>query len=134
MKKGIMLKTLECSLKFSSFPSVSLYTVCRYGHQARIVHFLGRNKPWHVSYKQQPSTEVAQRDSNRNLEKFVNLWWEEYYSHTKTHVNVSYELQDAEPIEQLEMLAAAPCSTHVATLPHVSPQMCFTYIVSIFTT
>ncbi|XP_027017467.1 glycogenin-2 [Tachysurus fulvidraco] len=93
----------------------------KYGHQARIVHFLGRNKPWHVSYKQQPSTEVAQWDSNRNLEKFVNLWWAEYYSHTKTHVNVSYELKDAEPIEQLEMLAAAPCSTHVAALPHRSP-------------
>ncbi|KAG7315950.1 hypothetical protein KOW79_020816 [Hemibagrus wyckioides] len=93
----------------------------KFGHQAKIVHFLGRNKPWHVPHKQQPFTEVPQWDSNRNLEKFVNLWWAEYYSHTKLQENESHELQDAEPIEQLDMLAAAPCSTHVSTLPHRSP-------------
>lgn len=88
----------------------------KYGHQAKIVHFLGKNKPWHGPYKQQPSTEGRQWDSNRNTEKFINLWWEEYYGQTKTH-----ERQDKEPIEQLDLLAAAPCSTHVDTSPHKLP-------------
>lgn len=114
MKKEIML-----SVPLNSV-NLSLYVVCRFGHQAKIVHFLGRNKPWHVPYKQQPFTEVPQWDSNRNLEKFVSLWWAEYYSHTEMQENESHELQDAELFEQLGLLAAAPCSTHV---PHVSLQI-----------
>ncbi|KAB5523560.1 hypothetical protein PHYPO_G00153960 [Pangasianodon hypophthalmus] len=91
-----------------------------YGHQAKIVHFLGKNKPWHVPYKQQPSTEVTQWDSNRILEQYVNLWWAEYNAHTKTHVDEPAERHDSEPIEQLCKMAAAPCSTHVTTSPHRS--------------
>lgn len=93
----------------------------KYGHQAKIVHFLGRNKPWHVPYQEHPSTEVPQWDSNGTLEKYVNLWWAEYYGHTKTHLDeLTHELQDDEPIEQLGMLVAAPCSSHVDTSPHWS--------------
>ncbi|KAK3530129.1 hypothetical protein QTP86_014794 [Hemibagrus guttatus] len=120
------IKDINKHLPFIYNLSVSaIYTYLpafhKFGHQAKIVHFLGRNKPWHVPYKQQPFTEIPQWDSIGNLEKFVNLWWAEYYSHTKTQVIESHELQDAEPIEQLDILAAAPCSTHVATLPHRSP-------------
>lgn len=96
----------------------------RYGHQAKIVHFLGKDKPWLVPYKQHPFTEVTHWSFNKNVEKYVNLWWEEYYSHTKMHANEPHELQDSEPAEQLGMLAIAPCSTHADTSPHVSLQSC----------
>ncbi|KAM9454775.1 glycogenin-2 [Clarias gariepinus] len=92
----------------------------KYGHQAKIVHFLGKDKPWLVPYKQHPFTEVTHWSFNKNVEKYVNLWWEEYYSHTKMHANEPHELQDSEPAEQLGMLAIAPCSTHADTSPHMS--------------
>lgn len=111
----ITLKTLESSC---------CMLLCRYGHQAKIVHFLGRNKPWHGPSEQQTSTEVPQWDSNRNLEKYVNLWWAEYYSPTTTHTDELHELQDSEPTEHLSMLVDTPCSTHETTSPDVRLQSC----------
>ncbi|XP_036419456.1 glycogenin-2 isoform X2 [Colossoma macropomum] len=54
----------------------------KYGHQARIIHFLGGTKPWNLQYNQQPSSDVDPLDFSRNLERYVNMWWEEYNSQT----------------------------------------------------
>ncbi|KAI4876479.1 hypothetical protein NFI96_018603 [Prochilodus magdalenae] len=57
----------------------------KYGHQAKIVHFLGGTKPWNFTYNQQQSSGVPPWDSSQNLKYYVNLWWEEYYSQTDQH-------------------------------------------------
>ncbi|XP_068165671.1 glycogenin-2 [Antennarius striatus] len=46
----------------------------QFGHNAKIVHFLGAEKPWSSS---------RQRDDGRSpiLDQFVSLWWKEYLSH-----------------------------------------------------
>lgn len=99
--------------------------LCRYGHQAKIVHFLGRNKPWNAPYKQQSSTEIAPRDSKGNLEQYVNLWWAEYYDHTEMNVNEPREFQDSEPTEHLNVLEVAPpWVDHAATSSDVRLQSC----------
>ncbi|XP_016089566.1 glycogenin-1-like isoform X1 [Sinocyclocheilus grahami] len=52
----------------------------QYGHHAKIVHFLGGTKPWHLSYDPQAANESSLRDSSKNFQQFMNLWWVEYYS------------------------------------------------------
>uniref|UniRef100_A0AAY4BQU7 glycogenin glucosyltransferase n=1 Tax=Denticeps clupeoides TaxID=299321 RepID=A0AAY4BQU7_9TELE len=44
----------------------------KFGHQAKIVHFLGAVKPWHLRYDQ------SNKDSY--LDQFLNMWWAEYRS------------------------------------------------------
>ncbi|XP_016345768.1 glycogenin-1-like isoform X1 [Sinocyclocheilus anshuiensis] len=51
----------------------------QYGHHAKIVHFLGGTKPWHLSYDPQAANESSLRDSSKNFQQFMNLWWVEYY-------------------------------------------------------
>ncbi|XP_063068052.1 glycogenin-1-like [Engraulis encrasicolus] len=46
----------------------------RFGHDAKIVHFLGGAKPWHYSYNPQ-----AYQDSGSPLDQYVKLWWAEYH-------------------------------------------------------
>uniref|UniRef100_A0A9J8AFJ2 glycogenin glucosyltransferase n=1 Tax=Cyprinus carpio carpio TaxID=630221 RepID=A0A9J8AFJ2_CYPCA len=52
----------------------------QYGHHAKIVHFLGGTKPWHLSYDPQAASESSLCDSSKNFPQFMNLWWVEYYS------------------------------------------------------
>ncbi len=52
----------------------------RYGHHAKIVHFLGGTKPWHLSYDPQAATESSLSNSSNNFQQFMNLWWVEYYT------------------------------------------------------
>ncbi|XP_051559554.1 glycogenin-2 isoform X1 [Myxocyprinus asiaticus] len=58
----------------------------RFGHQAKIVHFLGGTKPWHYPLNAQEANESSLRDSNMNTEKLIHLWWSEYYSQRQTKV------------------------------------------------
>ncbi|KAI7811503.1 glycogenin-2, partial [Triplophysa rosa] len=56
----------------------------QYGHQAKIVHFLGGTKPWHCSYNPQAANESSLENPNKQIvEKFINLWWEDYYNQSK---------------------------------------------------
>ncbi|XP_026059904.1 glycogenin-2 isoform X2 [Carassius auratus] len=52
----------------------------QYGHHAKIVHFLGGTKPWQLPYDPQAASESSLRDSSKNFQQFMNLWWVEYYS------------------------------------------------------
>lgn len=49
----------------------------RFGHNAKIVHFLGPVKPWSSS---------SQKDGSYSdtMEQFVCMWWKEYLGHTTT--------------------------------------------------
>ncbi|XP_030634816.1 glycogenin-2 [Chanos chanos] len=84
------LKDISKHLPFVYNLSVSaLYTYLpafyKFGHQAKIVHFLGGTKPWHFRYNQQ-TNQISPGDLDRILEQYVNLWWREFYSHTQQQV------------------------------------------------
>ncbi|XP_067117082.1 glycogenin-2, partial [Osmerus mordax] len=49
----------------------------QYGHKAKIVHFLGSVKPWHLR-----STSQIDGSTGPSLGQFARLWWEEYLDHT----------------------------------------------------
>uniref|UniRef100_A0A3Q4H718 glycogenin glucosyltransferase n=1 Tax=Neolamprologus brichardi TaxID=32507 RepID=A0A3Q4H718_NEOBR len=46
---------------------------CRFGHGAKIIHFLGADKPW---------SSQGNSSYSHNMEQFVSLWWKEYLIHT----------------------------------------------------
>lgn len=66
----------------------------RYGHHAKIVHFLGGTKPWHLSYDPQAANESSLRDSSKNIQQFMNLWWVEYYSQRQLQVQKDDKNED----------------------------------------
>uniref|UniRef100_A0A8C1AS96 glycogenin glucosyltransferase n=1 Tax=Cyprinus carpio carpio TaxID=630221 RepID=A0A8C1AS96_CYPCA len=72
----------------------------QYGHHAKIVHFLGGTKPWHLSYDPQAASESSLCDSSKNFPQFMNLWWVEYYSQRqlqfkKDDKNEDYSVQQS---------------------------------------
>lgn len=71
----------------------------RFGHQAKIVHFLGGTKPWHCSYNPQAANESSLENPNKDNEKFINLWWEEYYNQSNLKKdNKSEDLSFVRPL------------------------------------
>ncbi|KAM9836056.1 glycogenin-2 [Aulostomus maculatus] len=56
----------------------------QFGHNAKIVHFLGAEKPW----SQQQAT-----GHSHSMGDFVSLWWKEYLSHTSSPPAVSQTSQ-----------------------------------------
>ncbi|XP_071319881.1 glycogenin-2 isoform X2 [Trachinotus anak] len=61
---------LSASSVYSYLPAFQ-----RFGHNAKIVHFLGPMKPWSCSSQRDD-------DTSHTMERFVTLWWKEYLSHT----------------------------------------------------
>uniref|UniRef100_A0A4W4FSH4 glycogenin glucosyltransferase n=1 Tax=Electrophorus electricus TaxID=8005 RepID=A0A4W4FSH4_ELEEL len=105
---------------------------CKYGHQAKIVHFLGKTKPWHLGYNQQPTSGLPSWNSNRNLQRYVNLWWAEYYSQTQKLSEQPSEhpseLRDSAPIQHVPVqedagacLSAVPAPLQLQQGRSVSP-------------
>ncbi|XP_043095855.1 glycogenin-2 isoform X3 [Puntigrus tetrazona] len=66
----------------------------QYGHHAKIVHFLGGTKPWHLPYDPQASSEASLRDPSNNFQQFMNLWWVEYYSQRRLQVQKDDKNED----------------------------------------
>ncbi|XP_050980891.1 glycogenin-2 isoform X1 [Labeo rohita] len=91
--------------------SAAVYTYLpafqQYGHHAKIVHFLGGTKPWHLSYDPQAVNESSLWDSSNNFQQFIQLWWVEYYSKRqledkKDDKNEDHVRQHShQPVEQL---------------------------------
>ncbi|XP_034409323.1 glycogenin-2 [Cyclopterus lumpus] len=79
------------NLNASSFYSY-LPAFQQFGHNAKIVHFLGAGKPW------------SQREESRSLtmQQFVCLWWKEYLSDT-TSSTAGKQQQIQEREEQAKM-------------------------------
>uniref|UniRef100_A0A3B4GH09 glycogenin glucosyltransferase n=1 Tax=Pundamilia nyererei TaxID=303518 RepID=A0A3B4GH09_9CICH len=59
---------LSASSVYSYLPAFQ-----QFGHNAKIIHFLGADKPWNSQ---------GNSSYSHNMEQFVSLWWKEYLIHT----------------------------------------------------
>ncbi|XP_023282689.1 glycogenin-1-like [Seriola lalandi dorsalis] len=91
----------------------------QFGHNAKIVHFLGPVKPWSSS---------SQRDdgSSHATEQFATLWWKEYLSHTTPSTPGKQPSQDWKKPQQIqEPEAKTPFKENLdsseSLLAHFSP-------------
>ncbi|XP_010777040.1 glycogenin-2 isoform X2 [Notothenia coriiceps] len=62
---------LSASSLYSYLPAYQ-----QFGHDAKIVHFLGSVKPW--------SSSSQREGGHSNMEQFLSLWWREYGSNTES--------------------------------------------------
>ncbi|XP_077950083.1 glycogenin-2 isoform X6 [Gasterosteus aculeatus] len=60
------------NLSGSSFYSY-LPAFRQFGHNAKVVHFIGAVKPW---------SSIRDESSSHSMEQFVSLWWKEYLGYT----------------------------------------------------
>lgn len=74
----------------------------QYGHHAKIVHFLGGTKPWHLPYDLQSANESSFRDYHKNFEQFINLWWVEYYSQRQKQAKMEDRNEEYERLHSLQ--------------------------------
>ncbi|CAB1328001.1 unnamed protein product [Coregonus sp. 'balchen'] len=81
--------------------AIAVYTYLpayqEYGHNAKIVHFLGSVKPWN-----QRSNSQTNQHTNSPLEEFVYQWWTEYsylllLTKTMSHQEPAVPIQHAGP-------------------------------------
>ncbi|KAM8903507.1 glycogenin-2 isoform 2-T2 [Spinachia spinachia] len=82
---------LSCSSFYSYLPAFR-----QFGHNAKVIHFIGAVKPWSSS---------SQRDesSSHTMEQFVSLWWKEYLSYTTSSgagKQQECSLTDDTPVEE----------------------------------
>ncbi|XP_029596507.1 glycogenin-1 [Salmo trutta] len=105
--------------------AITVYTYLpayqEYGHNAKIVHFLGSVKPWNLR-----SNSQTNQHTNSHLEEFVYQWWMEYsYLHllikTMSHQEPAVPIQHAGPKqhkyhrERSESSTIAPYSSPLYT-------------------
>lgn len=60
---------LSASTVYSYLPAFR-----QFGHNAKIVHFLGSSKPWSSSAD----------SSSQTMGRFVDMWWQEYHAHSSS--------------------------------------------------
>lgn len=79
---------LSASSLYSYLPAFQ-----QFGHNARIVHFVGAVKPW-----------SSHRDdsSSPTMEEFVSRWWREYLSHSTSSAPVNQTSQGREKSQQIQ--------------------------------
>ncbi|KAJ8252873.1 hypothetical protein GJAV_G00206520 [Gymnothorax javanicus] len=74
----------------------------QYGHEAKIVHFLGTVKPWHCKYDHQTG-RVYLGDGSPcppHLGPFLKQWWAEYWKPVPPSLTQTYISQDPETHEE----------------------------------
>ncbi|XP_035492043.1 glycogenin-2 isoform X3 [Scophthalmus maximus] len=88
-KRLPFIYNLSASSVYSYLPAFR-----QFGHQAKIVHFLGPKKPW---------LSRSQRDDggSRTMDRFVALWWKEYLSHTTASASAEEPTRDCEEPRQV---------------------------------
>ncbi|XP_041822157.1 glycogenin-2 [Chelmon rostratus] len=92
----------------------------QFGHNAKIVHFLGAVKPWSSS---------GQRDdgcSHHVMEQFVSLWWKEYLGQSTSPLpekQLSQDLENPQQIQEREakMSFRETVDSSESLLAHFSP-------------
>ncbi|KAL3999214.1 ATP-dependent DNA helicase PIF1 [Sarotherodon galilaeus] len=71
---------LSASSVYSYLPAFQ-----QFGHNAKIIHFLGADKPWNSQ---------GNSSYSHNTEQFVSLWWKEYLIHTVSSAPVVQPKQE----------------------------------------
>ncbi|XP_040887836.1 glycogenin-2 isoform X2 [Toxotes jaculatrix] len=90
----------------------------QFGHNAKIVHFLGAVKPWSSS---------RQSSCSPTMEQFVTLWWKEYLGHITASAPEKQPTRGWEKPQQIEeQEAKMPFRENLdssnSLLPHFSSQ------------
>jgi len=57
-------------------------TVCRYGKNTKVLHYIGPAKPWHSSYDTATGQVHAGGDVG-NFAVLLKLWWNVYMQHVR---------------------------------------------------
>ncbi|XP_037097246.1 glycogenin-1a [Syngnathus acus] len=77
--------------------SISIYSYLpafkHFGHKAKVVHFLGKTKPWSYTYDAQSGEVIGQPegpDSNRLHPDFLQSWWQLYTTSVMPLLQRSY--------------------------------------------
>lgn len=68
-----------CSLAFSVFSAAACFH--RYGHDAKVVHFLGKVKPWNLAYDAQRGEvkgHSPSSDAHQLHPEYLLMWWQLY--------------------------------------------------------
>uniref|UniRef100_A0A3Q0S671 glycogenin glucosyltransferase n=1 Tax=Amphilophus citrinellus TaxID=61819 RepID=A0A3Q0S671_AMPCI len=63
----------------------------QFGHGAKIIHFLGGDKPW---------KSQGNGSGSRTMEQFVSLWWKEYLIHTTPSAPAAQPKQEQKKPQQ----------------------------------
>ncbi|XP_030602504.1 glycogenin-2 [Archocentrus centrarchus] len=89
----------------------------QFGHGAKIIHFLGGDKPW----KSQGNSS-----GSHTMEQFVSLWWKEYLIHTTPSAPAAQPKQEQKKPQQIPEREAKMKSTENldstnSLLAHFSP-------------
>jgi lipopolysaccharide biosynthesis glycosyltransferase len=59
--------------------TLSTCSLGRFGKNAKVVHFLGRTKPWNYTYNPQTkSVNCDSQDPTVSHPEFLNLWWDTF--------------------------------------------------------
>ncbi|XP_060922921.1 glycogenin-2 isoform X2 [Limanda limanda] len=66
----------------------------QFGHNAKIVHFLGGTKPW--------SSRPRDVNNSNTMGRFMSLWWKEYQSQTKPTPPGNQHAQDWDKPQQIQ--------------------------------
>ncbi|CAL9698516.1 unnamed protein product [Knipowitschia caucasica] len=91
---------LSASTVYSYLPAFK-----RFGHQAKIVHFLGSTKPWNSSAG----------SSSRTMGRYVDMWWTEYRDQ-----NQSQNRNQKSSSSSLSSSSSSPSANNQRDLPFVS--------------
>lgn len=64
---------------------------CRYGNDAKVIHFIGAVKPWHLTFDtstQSVDLSGVSPDSSHSLE-LLNMWWRTFMSAVRPNLDMS---------------------------------------------
>lgn len=91
-----------------------------FGHNAKIIHFLGAAKPW--------SSDSQREDGHSHtMEHFVSLWWKEYLSQTAslpvTHLSqTQIQEREAKMLLRENLDSSSSLLAHISLHPPAEPQ------------
>ncbi|CAI5637648.1 glycogenin-2 isoform X1 [Oreochromis niloticus] len=112
---------LSASSVYSYLPAFQ-----QFGHNAKIIHFLGADKPWNSQ---------GNSSYSHNMEQFVSLWWKEYLIHTVSSAPVVQPKQEQKKLQQIQereakMLFTENLDSSNSLLAHFSPPPPAEYLYS----
>ena len=71
---------MNCPHKVSFLISY-FHIINSYGHNVRIVHFIGTSKPWHIKFDNQGQPQP--RLYEEHISQFLQQWWNIFHADVK---------------------------------------------------